>query len=92
MCPYSHTHTLAPQIPITADLFFSSFSSIHVLKLRFKPDFHPITNWDTPGCPHLYGNFGAEDVEDVREFVRNANDGKGESWREAMGRQGGFLV
>ncbi|KAI0390861.1 hypothetical protein F5Y17DRAFT_461358 [Xylariaceae sp. FL0594] len=83
--------SIASQIPITADLFFTQHTSIHVLKLRFKPAFHPITNWDTPGCPHLYGNFGSEDVVDVKEFVRSG--GGEESWKEAMARQeAGFLV
>jgi hypothetical protein len=41
-----------------------------------------------PGCPHLYGNFGADDVEDTKEFSRSAS----ESWKDAMARQGGFLV
>jgi hypothetical protein len=31
----------------------------------------------------LYGNFGAEDVVDVREFVRK----EGEGWREVLERE-----
>jgi uncharacterized protein (DUF952 family) len=56
-----------------------------VLKLRFSwPD---KTNWDTPGCPHLYGNFGAADVESVKEFNRS----KDETWEQAMGNETAWL-
>ncbi|KAI8633961.1 hypothetical protein F5Y19DRAFT_471221 [Xylariaceae sp. FL1651] len=78
----------ATQIPTTADLFFKDSTSLWVLKVRFKSEFHGITTWEVPGCPHLYGNFGADDVEGTKEFSRSGE----ESWREAMGKQGGFLV
>ncbi|KAI1133468.1 hypothetical protein F5Y10DRAFT_229136 [Nemania abortiva] len=80
--------SIATQIPTTADLFFKELATIWVIKIRFKPAFQDITNWDTPGCPHLYGNFGADDVEGVGEFSRSED----ETWKDAMGRQGGFLV
>ncbi|KAI0450277.1 hypothetical protein F5B21DRAFT_441210 [Xylaria acuta] len=79
--------SVATQIPITAGLFFKDSTTIWILKLRFKPEFHGATNWDVPGCPHLYGNFGADDVEDVKEFSRSG----GESWRDVLG-QSEFLV
>jgi hypothetical protein len=34
----------------------------------------------TNGCPHLYGNFGAQDVVAVKEFRR----GEGQTWEEAF--------
>lgn len=84
---YLLTHTRT-QIPITSDLFFKEATSIWVLKIRFAPKFHPTTTWEIEGCPHLYGNFGAGDVESVREFTR-PNEG---SWKEAMRESGGWLV
>ncbi|TRX95278.1 hypothetical protein FHL15_003970 [Xylaria flabelliformis] len=79
--------SIAKQIPITAGLFFKDSTTIWVLKLRFKPEFYGATNWDTPGCPHLYGNFGADDVEEVEKFSRS----EGASWEDVLG-QSGFLV
>ncbi|KAI0102029.1 hypothetical protein GGR51DRAFT_528341 [Nemania sp. FL0031] len=80
--------SISTQIPTTAGLFFKESTTIWVIKIRYKPEFHSITNWDTPGCPHLYGNFGADDVEGTKEFSRL----EGETWKDAMERQGGFLV
>ncbi|KAI0443758.1 hypothetical protein F4803DRAFT_298613 [Xylaria telfairii] len=79
--------SIATQIPITAGLFFKDSTSLWILKIRFKPEFYGATNWDTPGCPHLYGNFGAHDVEDVKDFSRS----DGESWENVLG-QSGFLI
>ncbi|KAI2638865.1 hypothetical protein GGS26DRAFT_543044 [Hypomontagnella submonticulosa] len=76
------------QIPITAGLFFKEATSIWVIKIRYAPKFHAATNWDVPGCPHLYGNFGADDVVDTKEFSRS----DGESWEEAFKKQSGWLV
>jgi uncharacterized protein (DUF952 family) len=72
------------QIPITSDLFFTGVHTLWILKLRLS-DFDPSkVKWDevegTNGCPHLYGNFGADDVESVREFRREAD----ETWIEAL--------
>ncbi|KAI3322550.1 hypothetical protein HD806DRAFT_128879 [Xylariaceae sp. AK1471] len=78
----------ATQIPTTADLFFKDSTTLWILKINFKPAFHDATTWEVPGCPHLYGNFGADDVEGTKEFSRSAS----ETWRDAMARQGGFLV
>ncbi|KAI0202019.1 hypothetical protein F4808DRAFT_92318 [Astrocystis sublimbata] len=74
--------SIATQIPITAGLFFKDSTSIWILKLRFKPEFHDITNWDVLGCPHLYGNFGAEDVQDIGAFSR----AEGENWESVLGK------
>ncbi|KAI1167682.1 hypothetical protein F5B18DRAFT_397501 [Nemania serpens] len=80
--------SIATQIPTTASLFFKESTTLWVLKIRFKPEFYATTTWEVQGCPHLYGNFGATDVEDGRAFSRS----EGESWGAAMERQGGFLV
>ncbi|OTA70322.1 hypothetical protein K449DRAFT_460107 [Hypoxylon sp. EC38] len=76
------------QIPITADLFFKEATTLWVIKIRFAPAFHSATTWEVEGCPHLYGNFGADDVEDVKEFSRL----DGQSWKESMKNDGGWLV
>jgi uncharacterized protein (DUF952 family) len=62
-----------------------------ILKLRLS-NFEPSSiKWDevegTNGCPHLYGNFGATDVESVKEFRREADKTwiqtlKGDEWLE----------
>ncbi|KAH9900059.1 hypothetical protein F4778DRAFT_739863 [Xylariomycetidae sp. FL2044] len=85
--------SVATQIPHTADLFFQDLTALWILKIRLVPKFHGITNWDVPGCPHLYGNFGADDVESVREFGRRGRGDGEEDWKGALGRQGeGWLV
>ncbi|KAI2625812.1 hypothetical protein GGR54DRAFT_637588 [Hypoxylon sp. NC1633] len=76
------------QIPLTADLFFQDATSIWVIKLRFAPKFHSATTWETEGCPHLHGNFGADDVEGIKGFSRV----DGESWKESMKKEGAWLV
>jgi hypothetical protein len=52
---------------------------------RFAPE---TIKWDevpdSNGCPHLYGNFGAEDVVAVKKFERL----EGQTWTEALGSQG----
>ncbi|KAI1081261.1 hypothetical protein F5B20DRAFT_537565 [Whalleya microplaca] len=80
--------SIGTQIPITADLFFKDYTSLWILKIRFAEKFHASTSWDIPGCPHLYGNFGAGDVEDVKEFSRS----EGESWKEAAKKESSWLV
>ena len=70
------------QISITSGLFFNDKSQIWVIKIRFKR-FEADTKWEVPGtdgCPHLYGNFGAEDVASVEKFERK----EGQSWEDAF--------
>ena len=67
------------EIPITAGLFFKDFQEIWVVKLRLAR-FAEQTNWDVPGCPHLYGNFGIQDVDSSQKFERP--DGK--EWGEIL--------
>lgn len=71
------------QIPITADLFFADATSVWIIKIRLAR-FAAATRWEgeDDGCAHLYGNFGAEDVEDVQRFDRT----EGRSWAQEMGR------
>jgi len=38
--------------------------------------------------PHLYRNFGIQDVESVKEFERR----EGESWEEVLNGEDGWLV
>ncbi|KXX73743.1 hypothetical protein MMYC01_209402 [Madurella mycetomatis] len=72
------------QVPITADLFFKDTPVFWLLKLRLANFAVSSVKWDetegTNGCPHLYGNFGANDVVSVREFRR----GEGQSWKETL--------
>ncbi|KAH6655464.1 hypothetical protein BKA67DRAFT_657402 [Truncatella angustata] len=77
----------ADQIPTTLSLFFKETANVWVLKLRFTFA-DKVTYENGDGCPHLHGNFGAADVEDAREFSRN----DGETWQDALKRQGGWLV
>ena len=81
------------QVPVTADLYFSTATSLWVLKLRLADlDRVGETRWEGPrGCAHLYGEFGAREVADAREFVRRSDD---ESWPAALAREGqaGWLV
>ncbi|KAK4645524.1 hypothetical protein QC761_202198 [Podospora bellae-mahoneyi] len=81
----------ARQVPITSSLFFTSFKSFHILKLRLSNFPQESVKWDevpgTNGCPHLYGNFGAKDVVDSKEFVRGDDQTwedvlRGDSWLE----------
>lgn len=44
------------------------------------------------GCAHLYGEFGAADVEDAKKFSRSevgGGSGSGKSWVMVMTQQGG---
>lgn len=80
-----------PQIPITSDLFFAAADFLWILKLRLSNFDASSVKWDevegTNGCPHLYGNFGAADVESAKEFRRGADKTwtetlKGDEWLE----------
>jgi len=47
-----------------------------VLKIKLSR-FETKTTWEVEGCPHLYGNFGAADIESVKKLTRT---GAGEDW------------
>ncbi|KLU83849.1 hypothetical protein MAPG_02899 [Magnaporthiopsis poae ATCC 64411] len=70
-----------PQIPITAGLWFKDTAEFWIIKIRLAgARFEKDINWDVPGCPHLYGNFGAEDVDSVRKFNRE----QGQVWDQVL--------
>ncbi|KAK0719742.1 hypothetical protein B0H67DRAFT_643057 [Lasiosphaeris hirsuta] len=72
------------QVPVTGDLFFTSASSFHLIKLRLASLAPESVKWDEVpglnGCPHLYANFGARDVVSVKEVHR----AEGQTWSEAL--------
>lgn len=69
-----------PQIPITAGLWFKDTAQFWILKIKLASRFENDINWDVPGCPHLYGNFGAEDVDSIRMFQRE----DGQTWSQVL--------
>ncbi|KAG8168643.1 hypothetical protein KVR01_001392 [Diaporthe batatas] len=75
-------HLSAPwQLPVTADLFFSSNTTLWVLKVRLA-SIGGAVRWEPPagggssseGYPHLYGSLGRADVESVERFKRTADE------------------
>ncbi|KAM0552570.1 hypothetical protein ACHAPJ_007899 [Fusarium lateritium] len=68
------------QVPKTADLFFTKASSLWVIKLEFT-QFGGSIKWEG-GFPHLYGNFGANNVETVEKFAREES----QTWGEVMAK------
>ncbi|RGP77823.1 hypothetical protein FLONG3_4057 [Fusarium longipes] len=67
------------QVPKTADLFFTNSSSLWVIKLDYA-QFADSMKWEG-GFPHLYGNFGADNVDSVEKFVRQQD----QTWGQVMG-------
>ncbi|KAK3327535.1 hypothetical protein B0T19DRAFT_441505 [Cercophora scortea] len=72
------------QVPITADLFFKDTPSFWIIKLRLSNFPSDAVKWDevegTNGCPHLYGNFGHQDVVSIKAFHRP----EGQSWSQVL--------
>ncbi|KAF4988957.1 hypothetical protein FGRMN_9430 [Fusarium graminum] len=68
------------QVPKTADLFFTSASSLWVIKLELA-QFSSALKWED-GFPHLYGNFGGKNVDSVEKFVRPGN----QTWGQVMAK------
>ena len=66
------------KVPKTADLFFKNTTTLWVIKLR-SADFEPSTKWED-GFPHLYGNFGKDNVSSIEQFDRAEN----QAWSEVM--------
>ncbi|KAH6899914.1 hypothetical protein B0T10DRAFT_554467 [Thelonectria olida] len=66
------------QVPATSALFFDSASSLWVAKLRFA-DFASDIKWEG-GFPHLYGNFGSDNVDSVHQFDKV----EGQNWAEVL--------
>ncbi|KAH7326096.1 hypothetical protein B0I35DRAFT_474790 [Stachybotrys elegans] len=71
----------ATQVPQTADLFFTSASELWIMKLELAK-WGPAIKWEGEGdgFPHLYGNFGKDDVLSVEKFERE----EGKEWSVAM--------
>jgi uncharacterized protein (DUF952 family) len=88
---YNTDTTNHQKIPITSDLFFKDTTSFHIFKLRLANFDASSVKWDevdgTNGCPHLYGNFGAQDVVAVKQFRRGA----GQTWKEVFAGETGWL-
>lgn len=103
--------TRPTQVPLTASRFFATHQTLYLLKVRLanNPQTAPHTKWetaphsnaDTAGeddfFPHLYGSFGAADIEAVRKVERRAGEeGKveGEGWQQvfAKGEEGKWLA
>ncbi|KAK5987195.1 hypothetical protein PT974_11316 [Cladobotryum mycophilum] len=68
----------ATQVPKTADLFFTKTSDLWLIKLELTKLADPL-KWEG-GFPHLYGNFGAVDVQSLTKFER----GQDQKWSESM--------
>ncbi|KAJ6780989.1 hypothetical protein PWT90_08221 [Aphanocladium album] len=68
----------AVQVPNTAGLFFSNDTKLWIVKLELSKLADPVKFED--GFPHLYGNFGARDVDSISRFERN----DGQSWADSM--------
>ncbi|KAM0256290.1 hypothetical protein ACHAQJ_005055 [Trichoderma viride] len=68
----------ATQAPKTADLFFTDATSLWLIKLELAKLADPL-KWES-GFPHLYGNFGAADVQSMGRFERK----EGQKWSESM--------
>lgn len=74
---YTPKAHLPIQVPTTASLFFTTHTTLWLLKIRLAPlsSADRTVKWDDPpndndGCPHLYGDFGAADVDSVERFER----------------------
>jgi len=68
----------AEQVPSTCDLFFNDVADLWVLKLEFSK-IEAASKWEG-GFPHLYGNFGKEEVVSSHKFSRAGT----QKWSEAM--------
>ncbi|KAH7025739.1 uncharacterized protein B0I36DRAFT_329035 [Microdochium trichocladiopsis] len=77
----------AQQVPGTLNLFFKSTASLYILRVPYDK-IGAQTKWENT-FPHLYGNFGADEVESFEEFKRE--DGE-ESWDKAVERQKAWLI
>ncbi|TQV95495.1 hypothetical protein V2A60_000686 [Cordyceps javanica] len=69
----------ASQVPNTAGLFFSEQTKLWVVKIEQAKLSDPVKFED--GFPHLYGNFGALDIDSTSRFERE----QGQTWADSMG-------
>lgn len=65
-------------MPKTADLFFAEHTKLWVIKLELSKLADPVKFEDS--FPHLYGNFGARDVDSASRFERE----QAQTWAESM--------
>ncbi|KAH6985937.1 hypothetical protein BKA56DRAFT_670156 [Ilyonectria sp. MPI-CAGE-AT-0026] len=70
--------SIAAQVPGTCDRFFKNVPAIWVAKLKFA-DFADPVKWEG-GFPHLYGNFGVDDVDSVEKFKKS----EGQTWASVL--------
>lgn len=73
-----NSFTDVTKVPKTADLFFKDTTTLWVFELRFA-DFEPSTKWED-GFPHLYGNFGKDNLSSIKRFDRAEN----QVWSEVI--------
>jgi uncharacterized protein (DUF952 family) len=66
---FIHLSTAA-QVPITTGFFFGDFSRLWLVKVRLAGLADPVDWTLGDQFPHLRGNFGADDIADVRVYVR----------------------
>ncbi|KAM3422589.1 hypothetical protein BST61_g79 [Cercospora zeina] len=78
----------ARQTPHTADLFFASHQTLHLLQLRVADLDGEIRYGDhLPECPHVHGSvtgLGRGNVENVMVVERK----EGEKWQDVEGMKG----
>lgn len=75
----------AQQTPLTANLFFSKFSKLWILKLRVKDlDGEIRVPADLPGCPHVHDSVKGLGKGNVEAVIEVEKGGK-EDWREVAG-------
>ncbi|EGX93624.1 hypothetical protein CCM_04999 [Cordyceps militaris CM01] len=69
----------AEQVPKTAGLFFTEHTKLWVIKLELSKLSDPVKFED--GYPHLYGNFGALEVDSTSRFEREQT----QTWADSLG-------
>lgn len=67
------------QVPKTAGLFFAEHTKLWVAKLELAKLADPVKFEDS--FPHLYGNFGARDIDSISRFEREQD----QTWADSMG-------
>lgn len=91
----------ATQVPTTASLFFTTHTTLALLKVNTRPTLEQggVYRWvkDLPGCPHLYSpregewvDLGSDNVSDWKEVSRE----EGQGWEDALKSlsEGGWLA
>jgi uncharacterized protein (DUF952 family) len=76
LCMSSH----GLQVLGTCDRYFSHTTQVHLLKVEFAR-IVSATKWENE-FPHLYGNFGKDEIVDSKAFERSES----ETWSESLKR------